>query len=187
MKGDHPSLNEKSVIDIEIGILHHGLMAESLSRTEKRVTIVCMHTFPSASFSLSPPFLAFIDPSLSLLKVSSFLLYSFGCVFKCVHVWRGWISRSRRGPSWIRPQIYHWVLFIEASMVPFEYEKKEPSEWFRRGASPGRNISVYGVSLKKHALIILLMLALKTQAIYCTNNIIFKQQRLILLHQRSTI
>lgn len=35
-------------------------------------------------------------------------------------------------------------------MVPFEYEKKEPSEWFRRGASPGRNIGVYlyGVSLK---------------------------------------
>jgi len=27
-------------------------------------------------------------------------------------------------------------------MVLFEYEKKEPSEWFRRGASPGRNIGI---------------------------------------------
>lgn len=32
-------------------------------------------------------------------------------------------------------------------MVPFEYEKKEPSEWFRRDASPGRGIHLYGVSL----------------------------------------
>lgn len=125
---------------------------ESLIRSCRKTNDDCMHTFPSVSFSLALPFLApaFIDLSLSLLKVSLFLFCPFGCVFKCVHVWRGWISRSRRGPSWIRPQIYHWVLFIEASMVPFEYEKKEPSEWFRRGASPGRNIGVhlYGVSLK---------------------------------------
>ena len=124
---------------------------DSFNRTEKRVMIVCTHTFPSASFSLSLSYFLRIHLSFSLLEISFFLFCSFSCVFKYVYVWRGWISRSRRGPSWIRPQIYHWVLFIEASMVPFEYEKKEPSEWFRQGASPGRNIGVhlYGVSLKK--------------------------------------
>lgn len=90
MKGDHPSLNEKSVIDIEIGILHHGLMAESLGRTEKRVTIVCMHTpfpqLPSLFLLLSSRSSIPLFLSLKSLSFSSTLsvAYSNACTFGAV-------------------------------------------------------------------------------------------------------
>jgi len=139
IKGD-PSLNEKSVINKNrkrLNILYQDSTAKSIVQKNEWRLYAC------TPFPQFPALFLFLSSRSSLLFSSSlFLFCSFGCVFKCVHVWRGWISRSRRGPSWIRPQIYHWVLFIEASMVLFEYEKKEPSEWFRWGASPGRNIGI---------------------------------------------
>lgn len=62
-------------------------------------------------------------------------------------------------------------------MVPFEYEKKEPSEWFCRGASPGRNIGTYmGCSLETRQLHYLIHIwLLKTQIINANDNFFKKQ------------
>lgn len=62
-------------------------------------------------------------------------------------------------------------------MVPFEYEKKEPSEWFRRGASPGRNIGTYtGCLLEMRQLDYLADIwLLETQVIYPNDNFFKKR------------
>jgi hypothetical protein len=136
-------------------------LAASFNRKERRTMIsYCMHAH--LSVKLVPSFSGF---SLSLqcsfhpfsLQSCSFsLLWPFGRAFKCVRVWRGWISRS---PVVVHPEYAHKFIIEYYSLKRQWYHLNMKRRSLVNGSAEARHpvgaeMPIWGVFQKCIAIIV---------------------------------